>query len=498
MSKDATNNVHIACFLFVFVASFFTYMYNYTYPPNLFWDENYHIASAQKYLHGVYFMEPHPPLGKLFIAAGEWLLQPNVASDQFLNTNYATNIPVGFSFTGYRFFPSLFGWLLAPVLFGIFLLITKKPIWALLLSNLYIFDTSFIVHHRSAMLESTLHFFIGTMILSWLLLVKGSKTHKNLNVFAAICGISFGAVITTKANGLIMILLLPGLIWQYRAYWQKLVNILSIFVISTAFIFVSVWHIHFLLGKTIQPALPDNGYFQASKEYKQILAKETNGSLFNFPIMLRDSLRFLPHYARGVPALDLCKDSENGSPWFYWPVGGRSISYRWESSEQKTYRYLYLQANPASWGFGLLGVLGCASILFSVLFLSVKGKLKNPMLLLTFLGMYLSYLITMAQLERVMYLYHYMVPLLFAFILFGLLVIEVENFGLIKLNNLLKTLSLTICSLLVMSGFWFYHPFAYYEPINADQFAKRKLLPIWDLNCVGCTKERYMHVKMCS
>jgi dolichyl-phosphate-mannose--protein O-mannosyl transferase len=48
-----------------------TYFHNYSYPPSLFWDENYHIASAEKYIQGVFFMEPHPPLGKLLIAAGE-------------------------------------------------------------------------------------------------------------------------------------------------------------------------------------------------------------------------------------------------------------------------------------------------------------------------------------------------------------------------------------------------------------------------------------------
>ena len=50
--------------------SFFTYFHNYSTPQAFFWDENYHVASAQKYLNGVFFMEQHPPLGKLLIAAG--------------------------------------------------------------------------------------------------------------------------------------------------------------------------------------------------------------------------------------------------------------------------------------------------------------------------------------------------------------------------------------------------------------------------------------------
>lgn len=483
---------------FVIVTSFFTYMYNYVYPPNLFWDENYHIASAQKYIHGVYYMEPHPPLGKLFIAAGEVLLRPNEKSDQFLETNYGKNIPTGFSFAGYRFFPTLFGWLLAPVLFGIFYLVTKRSLWALLLSSLYIFDTAFIVHHRSAMLESTLHFFAGTMILTWLLVLEQKKYPQRQWWLAALCGISFGAALTTKANALIMILLAPAVIWYYKDALKQLAIITVSFLGATMLVYCSVWQIHFALGDTIEPKLPSQGYFKASPEYKDILKAGTNGSLTNFPVMLRDSLRFLPHYARGVPKLDLCKESENGSPWFYWPVGGRSISYRWESDKIETYRYLYLQANPVSWGFGLLGFLGCVSVLFGYIFLPVKGKLKNPVLLLTFTGMYIAYLATMSQIDRVMYLYHYMVPLLFAFILFGLLIVEIENIWHLKLKDSSKTILLLCCAICIVGGFWFYRPFAYYEPINADQFKSRALLPIWDMTCVNCTKERYLHPNTCS
>ena len=40
-------------------------------PPHIFWDENYHVTSAERYLEGVAQFEPHPPLGLMLIAAGE-------------------------------------------------------------------------------------------------------------------------------------------------------------------------------------------------------------------------------------------------------------------------------------------------------------------------------------------------------------------------------------------------------------------------------------------
>src|SRR4051794_39635298 len=54
-----------------------TYFREYRLPTVTFWDESYHIPSAAKYLQGVFFMEPHPPLGKMLIAWGEKLLDAN-------------------------------------------------------------------------------------------------------------------------------------------------------------------------------------------------------------------------------------------------------------------------------------------------------------------------------------------------------------------------------------------------------------------------------------
>ena len=115
--------------LLVLYLSCLNYFRNYWYPPHLFWDENYHIASAYKYLNQVMFMEPHPPLGKLFIALGEYIFHPNENLDTafFLTTDYIKDIPPGFSFVGVRFFPVLFATLAAVLFFFILYKISKNP-----------------------------------------------------------------------------------------------------------------------------------------------------------------------------------------------------------------------------------------------------------------------------------------------------------------------------------------------------------------------------------
>ena len=63
--------------IIILTIAYFTYFRNYSTPARLIWDERYHITSANKYLNSVFFLHNHPPLGKMFIALGEYIFQPN-------------------------------------------------------------------------------------------------------------------------------------------------------------------------------------------------------------------------------------------------------------------------------------------------------------------------------------------------------------------------------------------------------------------------------------
>src|SRR3989344_7363315 len=130
------SSLSILCCVFVLLTSFFTYFYRYDSPQAPFWDENYYITDAQRILNGVFFMQIHPPLGKMLIAAGEALVDGNDNDAQFLDTEHAGEFPKDFSFAGYRLFPALLGWLSAVLLFCCFLLLTRSPLLSALLSFL--------------------------------------------------------------------------------------------------------------------------------------------------------------------------------------------------------------------------------------------------------------------------------------------------------------------------------------------------------------------------
>lgn len=485
-SRFSTKTQVFLYLAFVLIASFFTYFYRYEQPAAVFWDEPYHIASAQKYLNGVYFMEQHPPLGKLLIALGEKITHKNARNDQFIGTDYARDFPADFSFAGYRLFPALLAWLTAPLLFFIFLLITRNPGNSTLLSFLYIFDNALIVHNRGAMIDSTLIFFSVLMILLFFLLLECRKSRHLFWGLSLLFGLVFGCVMTTKVVGLIMILLVPAILFRLYPGWRQMFTLCALFIVGFLLSFCSVWYVHFTLGTHIDTRLSNNGYYQASDAYKSYITNHTTASLLSFPRELFDSLSFVTYYNRGVPRLDLCKEDENGSPFFFWPFGARSINYRWASVNDAVYRYLYLQANPVAWLCGLIGIALSFCILISTVLFLPKHRPKHLFLMVTFFGMYASYMIAISRLDRVMYLYHYFTPLIFSFILFALVFENIHSFGKRVLDEHKRSLILTLIAILVFAGFQAYRPLTYYEPISDKRVQQLSIFRLWELRCVRC------------
>lgn len=470
---------------FLTALSFITFVHGFSNPPALFWDENYHIASAQKYLNGVFFMEPHPPLGKMLIAAGEALLDRNPADDQFIGTDYATNPPKGFDFTGYRLFPVLLAWLTAPILYAIFFLLTRNAVWSMLLSLLYPLDNALLVHSRSAMLDSAMLFFSALTILAYLILLR-ERRETPFTRASMLFGAAFACGVTTKAFTLLFILLVPVLWWTMRGNMRRLSRFTVVAAVAFFTVFSGVWYAHFAIGQRIVPSLPDGGYYQSSDRAKAIIDAGQTGNILAFPILLRDAFAFVSHYQAGVPSLDLSKEDENGSAWFMWPIGARTINYRWETPDGYSYRYLYLVANPVVWAISFLAVL-VGAVLFAAPYL-VPGAQKSPLHLElgTFLGLYAAFLAAVSRIDRVMYLYHYFLPLFFSFILVGIVFMSLRQIDRFHLKDDQRTVGLLAMAVAIFLGFQAYRPFTYYSLMTDDQVTRRAIVKLWDMRCVEC------------
>src|SRR3989344_2175529 len=428
------RNILIFYSAIVLAVSYFTYFKNYDYPPSVFWDENYHIASAQKYLTGVMFMEAHPPLGKLFVALGEYLIHPNnnIAKSEmhkFTQTDYIKDFPAGYSFKGVRFFSALFAWFSAIIFFYV--------------------------------------------------------------LYFVFLGILAGLALSRKAPGAIPAFLFPFLFFldikhQGRSLMltsrtvldasKKLIIKGLFFVAGSVAIFSLIWYVHFSLGKFAA----DGKFYKASEEYKEIMSKGLASDPKYFPTMLKNNLAYMANYNKGVPKLDVCKPDENGSYPLAWLVGDKSINYRWEKSGDGV-RYMYLQVNPITWFLGLAGIILSLILIIGRVFFKTPVKNKKLFYLITtFATLYVIYMAIMLRIERVMYLYHYFIPLIFSFIL-AFLAFNYIFEEKIAVKSKKLYLGLIILVVIIAGTYKFFSPLSYYQPLTTEQFEKRIWFDFWKL-----------------
>ena len=490
-SRDILHRYRVAlCALIVTVASYVTYVSGYDKPSALFWDENYHIASAQHYLNRDFFMEPHPPLGKLLIALGEYALAPNERVDQFRNTDHGTgeSLPPGFSFAGYRLIPTLLAWLTAPLLFLTAWIISGRIVFALLPAALYTFDNGLIVHSRAAMLEGPQLFFVVAALLSFFAVVKGTVRERYRPIVVCLFGAALGAAIGTKVNALVLSILIPLLLTLPGTVRSRLTLVFNA-IASAGLVYTTIWCVHLSVAQHRNPKLKESGYYTTDPAIRGIIDHpEERGFGDVLKLIKAGAIDYLAHYHKGVPNLDLCKTSENGSPAFLWPFGGRTIQYRWETAPGNSARYLYLVPNPVGWFLALASLAIATSLLIGATFGPRGMRLKNLPTIALLVAMYGGYMVGMGQITRVLYLYHYFIPLLLAFLLTSVMCGEIDRIGPVMVTERRKVGFVAACISLTSLCYIWYSPFTYYKPIGDRELAKRALFSFWDLRCSGCPR----------
>ncbi len=469
-----------------------TYAVDYWEPSFFIWDEAYHIASAEKYLNGTYFMELHPPLGKLVIAAGEVLLRANPRNDHFLSVLANEDYAGEFSFVGYRLFPVVFAVLAALLLYELFLRLFHRCEWAILLTFLYVFDNALIVQSRIAVLESTQICFVIATLLCGLALCQSVSRKAQIH-WAARLGCAFALALATKVTSLF---LLPGagaLLWCLR---RKRAGILGPSVVcGSAFflVYAAVWYTHFFIATSVNPELKSIGFLDTRPATQELLVRHESDQIENLPIMYAEALHFFANYNLGLPVVNLCGGSEMGSPPYFWPLGARTIPYHAEDEDEYyTSRYIYLQVNPMVWLCSLVGVLTSSALLFGAVCFGLWKKLPHRGALLIFLMLYWGYMGAMLAVPRVMYLYHYLIPLILGMILFATVLSQISRIGPFDFSLDRQTKFLRVVSILVITCFIFYSPLSYYQRLSRNEVAARAWFPLWDLYCRGCSRTKFL------
>jgi dolichyl-phosphate-mannose-protein mannosyltransferase len=101
-----------------------------------------------------------------------------------------------------------------------------------------------------------------------------------------------------------------------------------------------------------------------------------------------------------------------------------------------------------------------------------------------FTSLYVCYMIAILQIERVMYLYHYLVPLVFASINAALMFSYIFREEIIA-NNKHMWVNLGIFIALLIAIFAFFSPLTYGFALTEDQFEIRNWFSFWKLQVVS-------------
>lgn len=170
---------------------------------SFYFDEIYHARTGYESLHGMAIYETtHPPLGKDFIALGIAIF--------------------GMTAFGWRFFGTLFGVLMVPVLYWMARRLTRKPRLAAFAALLLSFDFMRFSQSRIATIDSYSAFFIllGAALMVWYCQSVLQKGVNGSVLPMALCGAAFGLGCASKWTGIYagagLAVCYFGVLWQRR------------------------------------------------------------------------------------------------------------------------------------------------------------------------------------------------------------------------------------------------------------------------------------------
>src|SRR5690606_8769706 len=100
-----------------------------------------------------------------------------------------------------------------------------------------------------------------------------------------------------------------------------------------------------------------------------------------------------------------------------------------------------------------------------------------------FTTLYVAYMVAILQIERVMYMYHYMVPLIFGAINLAL-VFNYIFYEDVMANRRHTMINLGIFTALVIGVYAFFSPFTYGFGLNESEFELRNWFSFWKMQVV--------------
>lgn len=388
--------------------SFLTRCWHLFTPREIVWDEVHFEYFASRYFSGSYYVDVHPPLGKLLFAAEAWLLR--IPGQQLLD---------GVSAPQLRLLPAIAGALIIPT-FWLFLRqlgATRRV--AFLGAACLLLDNALLVLSRFVLMDSMLAFF-GLAAVTAFLVARG-RTGAGRWRWLATAALFGGAAASTKWTGLTALGLI-GCTWMVDT-WRarrasradpatptapvalpRLFGELLVLAGVPAALYCATFAIHFAL-------LPYDGIGVRYMSDQFAATRMGNpayrpGNTMSFAAELVD-------LNRAMMAVNLSwSTDENGaaSKWYTWPISKHPVMFWQDEHADGTTQWIMMQGNPALWW----GILIAIALFAAALALRrVRAGPQRDTLLFLLAG-YVMNFVPFAFIVRPMYLYHYFFGLIYS------------------------------------------------------------------------------------
>lgn len=370
-------------------------------PQGPVWDEAYYLPTTARYHQGITQYATHPPLGTLLIAAGDRLSGRNADADwQRIGSErkiVMAAMPTDFDYAGPRLAPAVFG-IAAAVLFAVLMLqLTGSTFAAGVLSLLVLADTALLVQFRSAQLDA----FQLAFALAALLAALRIQRRQDLTGYA-LFGLFVALAALVRINALMLGAMVPVLLWPLlrAGRWRDVAARClagSAAALLAALLVLGAW-------MSVSRHPPDAATPIGQRDLafdaqgREAIYRTGSWGLGDLPDAAAGMRRAMAHDLAVIPA----SDPHGSHPW-QWLLGKGMILYSADRTSG-TLHSIALVPNQAGWLIALLGVLT------SLIPARLRQDPRRGVLLAGWLGS--MTLLLWLDGQRVVYSYHYFIPLL--------------------------------------------------------------------------------------
>ncbi len=233
-------------------------IYHLGFPSRILWDEKYFPVMANKYLHGTYQFDLHPPLGKFIIAVGISLF--------------------GNDAIGWRIMPLIFGLALLPLVGALGYYCLKERVGALLLVAFFSVETIYIVNSRVGVME----IFLVFLVLATFLVALRAEGSRQVILACVLLGLA----IATKWAAFPVAVPVGYVLWR-KGLFRQFVGGLWI----SAVVYVAVVYVGALISVTANPVEAWlwvwDWHLKAADKISAAIPHGWGSPWWSWPIMLR-------------------------------------------------------------------------------------------------------------------------------------------------------------------------------------------------------------------